>query len=992
MVFDLLGDIWTVPLAGGEATRLTEGPAWDVQPTFSPDGARIAFVSDRGGNENIWIMEADGSSPEAFTDDAIARCTHPVWDLQSPYLLYRRRTVDTRSIGVTEIWQRHLEGGDGFALTSLDDHPHAGEPWPVDDRTVLFSSRQGRFEYDQSPVAGLWSVQRLDRRTGEIRPLARGPGSASRPALSPDGTTLVFVSRIRNRTVLEAMDVATGQRRVVWDELSPDELEGFALHGTYPRMDWTDDGDLVLWAQGGLWRLDVASGARSAIPFRARGSMTLHDITRPQVAIEDAVRARVLRWPSVSRREAWAFSALGAVWTRDRRGTVRRISRGSGFAPAWSPDGSQLAYTSYSDGAGALQITSATGRSPSVLPIAGQLTNPTWADDGRSLVVLRGPDGHVSPDLGREGWYEVVELKRRGGRWTSRVVTAVDALWGSRKQRLRIRDGRLYFLEHRATEPRAPQEAVLVSVAMDGTDKQDHLKLGRALEAAISPGFDRIAYKIDHQLWVAALPPNPRSVEVGALPKTQVTQVVGDWVGWSPDGAEVTWAEGPVLKRRAVADLWQPDAEEAEEEDEDPLAEDPEIRSLEIELSVPRARPRGTVVLRDARVISMVEDEILEGVDVLVERDRITAIGPDLQAPAGAVELDCAGKTVIPGLVDVHAHLHFSSADVLPEQEWRYLVALDFGVTTVHDPSTLTDLVFTQREMVEAGFMQGPRVYSTGAVLYGALSRSNADTPTPDAARAHVRRLAASGATSVKVYQQSQRDRRQWFLQACQEEGLLCVPEGGGDLWMDLGMVVDGYPTMEHALPTAPLHRDVLELFAASTGGQQGDGLGTFYTPTLQVAYGGLGAHHFFVQRDFPVDDPRLRRHTPERQLEALLWRAPVMAHAEDWRFQRTAQDAAALQAAGVPVTLGAHGELQGLGVHWELWALGGPGAMSPHDALRAATVDGARYIGIDGDVGTVAPGKLADLVILDADPLQDLRATTQIHAVIKNGEVVVRP
>src|SRR5262249_30002118 len=153
------------------------------------------------------------------------------------------------------------------------------------------------------------------------------------------------------------------------------------------------------------------------------------------------------------------------------------------------------------------------------------------------------------------------------------------------------------------------------------------------------------------------------------------------------------------------------------------------------------------------------------------------------------------------GLVDVHAHLHFSSADILPEQEWRYQTELDFGVTTVQDPSTVTDLVFTQQERVEAGLEKGPRVYSTGAGLYGALASDAAVTPDPDAARAHVRRMKAVGATSVKVYQQSQRERRQWYVQACDEEHVLCVPEGGGDTFMDLSMVVDGFQSVEHALP-----------------------------------------------------------------------------------------------------------------------------------------------------------------------------------------------
>jgi len=216
---------------------------------------------------------------------------------------------------------------------------------------------------------------------------------------------------------------------------------------------------------------------------------------------------------------------------------------------------------------------------------------------------------------------------------------------------------------------------------------------------------------------------------------------------------------------------------------------------------------------------------------------------------------------------------------------------------------------------------------------------------------------------------------------------VICVPEGGGDLWMDLTMVADGYHAIEHSLPVAPLYADVVGFLRGSTLG--GDGLGTFYTPTLQVAFGGLPARHYFEQAHDPFYDPLLRRHTPEHVLQQQLWRRSVWARDADWRFRQTAADAARLQDAGVHVTLGAHGELQGLGVHWELWALGGEGAMEPLDALRAATVDGARYLGLQEVLGSVQPGRMADLLLVEGDPTVDLQATTAVRHVIVNGVLV---
>jgi imidazolonepropionase-like amidohydrolase len=332
----------------------------------------------------------------------------------------------------------------------------------------------------------------------------------------------------------------------------------------------------------------------------------------------------------------------------------------------------------------------------------------------------------------------------------------------------------------------------------------------------------------------------------------------------------------------------------------------------------------------------------------------------------------------MPGMIDTHAHLHYNAMDILPEQQWSYWCNLAFGVTTTHDPSASTYAVFTQSEMVEAGLMKGPRTWSTGFILYGAELPGKAVVNSREDAVNHLKRLKTLGAFSVKSYMQPRREQRQWMIDAARAESMLVVPEGGGNLETNLSMVVDGHTSVEHALPVTPIRNDVAQLFGRS---------GTVETPTLLVAYGGLSGEHWFYQHYDAWKNEKLLRFYPRGPLDARSIRRPVMTMDGDWHHMKVAAGCKKILDAGGHISLGAHGQLQGLGPHWELWGMT-QGGISNHDALRSATLTGAWELGMDKDLGSLESGKLADIVVMDKNPLEKIENSNSVFYVVKNGEI----
>ena len=991
VVFDLLGDLYVMPIAGATAaapaTRLTSGPAFDMQPRFSPDGKRIAFTSDRGGLFNIWVMDADGRNPSAVSREEKWWVNSPTWAPDGDYIFARKHLVSTRSLGAGEVWMYHRSGADGVQVTEkVSFQKDAGEPALSPDGKFLYFSKDVTpsltFEYDKNPHAGIYAIVRRELATGRERTLVSGAGGAITPRVSPDGKWLAFVRRIETGSQLFVRSLATGAERPIFAHLDKDQQEAWSIFGPYAQYAWMPDSrGLVVWGEGRIWRVDLPEGPAAPgaplapgreIPFVAKVEQTITEAIRFPVAVApDRFPVRMLRGAVVAPDGTRVvYSALGKLWIRPLpAGTPKRLTARDDleYAPAFSADGRTIVYASWRDvDRGRIRVIGADGSGGrEVVATPGHYVEPSFSRDGQRIVYravegdeVRGPENGEQPGI--------FIVPAAGG--ASTLVREEGS-----NPRFDATGTRIYFQERRA------DRTVLASVTTGNATEIVHARSENALELVPSPDGRWIAFEERWRTYVAALPQSGRPIEIGpttkAFPVARVSRDSGWGLHWS-DAHTIHWTLGADLYTRDLAKTFAFVRDGAEKPDE------PEAAGVAIGFEQPSDVPAGTIALVGARIVPMNAQPgrgVIERGTVVVERNRIVAIGSEasIHVPAGARRIDVAGKTIIPGLVDVHAHVRGESSGILVETSWPLAANLAYGVTTAHDPSNDTQTVFTKSEMQRAGSLLGPRLYSTGTILYGAELPIKATIESYEDARMHIRRMKAAGAISVKSYNQQRRDTRQMILKAARELGLMVVPEGGSLFYQNLTQITDGHTGVEHSLPVPKLYRDVVTLFSKTKVG---------YTPTLIVAYGGLQGENYWYQHDDVWRNTRLQAFTPRDVLVERSRRRPMAAE-DDFNHLLIARGAKLLKDAGTSVQLGAHGQLQGLGAHWELWMLA-QGGMTPLEALDSATISGARYLGMDKDIGSLETGKLADLVVLDKNPLENIRNSDSVRFVMLNGRL----
>jgi imidazolonepropionase-like amidohydrolase/Tol biopolymer transport system component len=1032
LVFDMLGDLYSVPMAGGDATRLTSGMAYDAQPRFSPDGKKLVFVSDREGADNIHVMDLGTKQITAITRGKANVYQSPDWSPDGQYIVASKGGFRG---GLPKLWMYHADGGSGVALyTDPANAPpgtavqQAGAAFSSDGKTIWYTQRTGAWHYNaQLPQYQIWTY---NRDTGDREAQSSRYGSAVRPTLSPDGKWLVYGSRYEEKTGLRIRELATGEERWLAYPTQRDEMESRAPMDALPGMTFTPDSkELIASYANRIWRVPVDGSGQTEIPFRVQATVDAGPELAFRYPIADSAQfiVRQIRdaVPSPDGRQL-AFISMDRLYVMDwPTGTPRRVSSLNAVEadPAWSPDGRSLAWITWTDAGGRLYKSSVVaGRTSAAVALSrgtATLRQPAWSPNGARIVVgqtaaqgRREQTGVTAPT--NLVWYPATPTGADGS-----DATVIARAVGRSKPHFSRDSTRIYL---------SSTQNGLVSIRWDGTDEQRHLRVTgpaapqggddhdlselespRTPEEPGSPGppatltlmsprGDMALAQINQDFYTVVVPPRGVSAAVSVadtntaiVPIRKLTDIGGQFPAWSADGSKIHWSIGnahvvyDLDSARARRDLIA--ASRRDSSLADSLRPRPYVpQEKRVLMQATRDIPRGTVVLRNARIITMKGTEVIPSGDIVVRDNRIAAIGAagTVTIPQGATSMDMAGATIMPGFVDTHAHLRAERGTIHETQPWAYLANLAYGVTTTRDPQTATTDVLTYQDMVEAGQIIGPRIYSTGPGIF-----DQDQIRDQEHARNMLKRYSSYYDTkTIKMYVAGVRQTRQWIIKAAREQQLMPTTEGSLDVKLNLTETLDGYPGLEHSMGITPLGADVTRFMAWSN---------RTYTPTLLVNYGGPWGENWFYTKENPWGDVKLQRFTAYEELAQKTRRrmatlpggstAGGWFRDEEYVFPKLATDAMHILRNGGRLGIGSHGQLQGLGYHWELWAMAS-GGMTTHEALQVATLMGAQAIGLQGDVGSLEVGKLADLLVLEKDPLADLRNTNTLRYVMKNGRL----
>jgi Tol biopolymer transport system component len=1028
-------NVWIVSLDGTDTVQVTKGNDFGyVSPEWSPDGKYIVASKSGGlgGAAKLWLYNVDGGNGLALITGAppALKATGAAFGKDPRYIWYAARQGDWQYNAIGPQYQIFVYDRENGKTSQMSTRfGSAFRPALSSDGKFLvyatrYQTKTGLRIRNLDTQAEDWLAFPVQRDDMESRaPLDAYPGYS----FTPDSKAVVvsYGGEIWRVPVDKGAATKIPFEAEVKLEMGPevkfayrvDTTSTFTAHQIRDIAPSPDGTKLAFSSLDRVYVMDFPGG-------------------KPTRVSSNDVGEHQPEWAPDSKSLAWV------TWDDQKGGQIMRASWQGGKATpvvsqltqnpglwsdlAWSPNGDRIvairAAAREMQEAGAaffgpaaadvVWLPAGGGAATLIMP-SGGLGNPHFTANPERIYAYGRRDGLVS--FRWDGTDMKSHLKVTGPlppQLNSPTTLDAGLVESASRRWVGGRAARMVFGDDDPTEPTPPTPPAASLVLMAPRGDQALAMVGMDFYVVTVPQVGPTAPTVS----VAA-------PQAAAVPVKKLNDMGGEFPAWSHDGHKVMWGLANALwtydldRAKVVEDSLKADARAKAKAKRDSLSaakgdsaktgaapavprldsasrsdttkkEKPGYKPAEMRITVAATRdvPRGTVLLRGARALTMKGKEIIENADILVRDNRIVAVGPrsSVEVPSSAKIIDVTGKIIMPGFVDTHYHPQWLTPQIHSNQVWQYLAELAYGTTTTRDPQTATTDFLTYGDRAETGEVIAPRIYTTGPGVF-----SGEQIKDLDHARTILKKYAQYYDTkTLKMYMTGNRQQRQWVIMAARELGLMPTTEGGLDFKLNITHGLDGYPGVEHTLPITPKYDDVFQWYKATQ---------VTNSPTLIVEYGGPFGENWFYQSENLAGDAKLRHFTHPVDFDAKIRRRGLgsggspgpagFALKEEYAMWQHAEDVAKTVAAGGRIGVGSHGQLQGLGMHWEIWLLQS-GGLSQHDALRAATIVGAEGIGLAQDLGSLEPGKMADLLVLDRDPLVDIRNTNSVAMVMKNGRL----
>ncbi|MDX2142603.1 MAG: amidohydrolase family protein [Rhodospirillaceae bacterium] len=946
IVFDLQGTLWVMPVAGGEAKAITDPLADARQPAWSPDGKAIAFQSFKDGGWHVWTVAPDGTDLKQISSGGFDE-REPAWSPDGAWIAF-----SSDRGGNYDIWVMAADGSEPRVLTTSPANDHS-PTWSPDGKRIAFAS-------DRESGKGLYTITFEGVAERLAAPLE---GALAGPSWSPDGNRIAFVETDRTGSRLKVMDASS----TVIEAVSKEKEDAFPF-----RAAWLAGDEVIYTADAAIKRLSLATAKAKPRTIAFSAPIAVNPPTYKRKTFDFTSTAprpvKGIRGPVVSPNAKWAaFAALGDIWTADiskTNGKADRVTNDTAldFDPAWSPDGKLLAYVSDRSGKTELWLRDLRSQQDHQLTtLDAEVQRPVFSPDGAKIAFFKvlglAGLGGGALHLLDVGTGEVTQL--RPNIWApSRVSWSPDgrklALSALAAASSRFREG---WSEFTIIEVEGGQDRRLTphpdkSLAMRGDDGP-----------AWSPDGKSLAYVFEGTLWTL---PVDGEGNIAGTP-TRLTTELADAPSWTGDSKSILYM---ATDRLARIDL---------------SGRDPKPRDIHPDFTWQAAVPPGRTVIRAGRLFDGVTNSYRDSVDIVIEGNRIVALEPRSERDAATKVIDVSDKTVIPGLIESHSHL----AAPFGERLGRLWLAM--GVTSVRDPGADPYDALERRESWASGQRPGPRQFYAGGLTDGArvyYGFANSVT-TPEHLELEMDRSKRLDADMIKTYVRMPDAMQKMIVAKAHDIG---IPVSSHEIYPAAAFGADqvehlrgtsrrGYSPKQTELGFS--YGDVVDILSKT---------GMTVTPTMGLSGGFTRA----VLRDAAV-----LQHPAYTAIFRDNERAASAAIYERARSTLPSLDrtVAAMQKAikqivdnGGRITAGTDSPFVPYGlsfqVELELYEEAG---LTPFQVLQSATSWPAERLGVDAHLGTIAPGKLADLAIIDGDPLARIKDIRNIAGVVANGKYFAR-